>query len=283
MSQAAGRPCGTPSASDTQAETVAPDGDALGRRFRYVRGTDGNELPGLPVDRWFEVVGIVGNLPVTTEARVAYHVAVPGQIQPAHLQFRLRGDPAGLAERLRTLAAGVDPALHVDQVRTLAEIYREHRFGDNLERVGLGLRLGTSLSFPGRRLPDRDLCVVDPLQELRNTKLVDAGGAQLGFVIERVLHGLGKPDGNHARGLRLGVASLEQPLSGHVKSISAVASSTDFMSADVKVYQTLVSIDEPADSLKPNMSAEVTVKMAERKGVTAPIAKIEMRSSPSTP
>jgi ABC-type antimicrobial peptide transport system permease subunit len=90
------------------------------------------------VDRWYEVVGVVGNLPATTDARVAYHAAAAGQIHPAHLQLRLRGDDADLAGRLRTVVASVDPALHVDEVRTLAAIYREHRFGDNLGAITIG-------------------------------------------------------------------------------------------------------------------------------------------------
>jgi HlyD family secretion protein len=63
------------------------------------------------------------------------------------------------------------------------------------------------------------------------------------------------------------VASVEKPLSGHVKMVSSVASSNDWMSADVKVYQTVVAIDETPEVLKPNMSAEVTVKIDERKNV----------------
>lgn len=114
------------------AEAIAPGGNALGRRIRYV-GASEREGPGRPErNRWFEVVGVVGNLPVTTDARVAYHPVAPGQIHPAHLQLRLRGDPAGLAGRVSRVVAGVDPTLQVDEVRTLAEIYREHRFGDNL-------------------------------------------------------------------------------------------------------------------------------------------------------
>jgi hypothetical protein len=65
----------------------------------------------------------------------------------------------------------------------------------------------------------------------------------------------------------LKVAGLEKPLIGHVKMIAAVASSTDWMSSDVKVYQTVVTIDELVENLKPSMSAEVTVKIDERKGV----------------
>src|SRR4029450_12645198 len=106
------------------AETIVPGGNALGRRFRYVRATGSEWLHGPEADRWYEVVGVVGNLPVTTDARVAYHAAAPGQIHPAHLQLRLRGVPARLPERLRDVAASVDPTLHVDEVRTLAEIYR---------------------------------------------------------------------------------------------------------------------------------------------------------------
>ena len=127
------------------AETIAPGGNALGRRFRYVRATDGESVHGPQVARWYEVVGVVGNLPVTTDARVAYHAATPGQMHPAHVQLRLRGDAAGLAARLREVAASVDPTLHVDEVRTLADIYREHRFGDNLGAITIGAVTGSVL------------------------------------------------------------------------------------------------------------------------------------------
>jgi len=48
-------------------------------------------------------------------------------------------------------------------------------------------------------------------------------------------------------------------LTGHVKSVATVASQQDFFSADVKVYQTMVAIDELVDGMKPGMSAEVTI------------------------
>ncbi|HEY0966265.1 MAG TPA: ABC transporter permease [Opitutaceae bacterium] len=117
------------------ADTIAPGGNALGHRFRYVRPPGSSGQPGPQADRWYEVVGVVGNLPVTTEARVAYHATAPGQIHPIHLQLGLRGEPTGLAERLRDIVARTDPTLHVDEVSTLAEIYREHRFGDNLGAI----------------------------------------------------------------------------------------------------------------------------------------------------
>lgn len=120
------------------ARTIAPFGNALGRRFRYVRAAGEEGLAGPEANRWYEVIGVVENLPVTTDARVAYHPAAPGQFQPAHLQLRLRGGSTGLAERLRDVAASVDPALHVDEVQTLADVYREHRFGDNVATLAIG-------------------------------------------------------------------------------------------------------------------------------------------------
>ncbi len=48
-------------------------------------------------------------------------------------------------------------------------------------------------------------------------------------------------------------------LHGHVKSVATVAGQQDWMSADVKTYQTMVSIDESLEGLKPGMSAEVTI------------------------
>ena len=120
------------------ADTVAPGGNALGRRFRYVGAASDERSQRPEADRWYEVIGVVDNLPVTTDARVAYHPIAPGQVQPANLQLRLRGDSTGLAERLRDVAASVDPTLHIDEVRTLADIYREHRFGDNIATIAIG-------------------------------------------------------------------------------------------------------------------------------------------------
>jgi predicted permease len=166
------------------AETIAPGGDALGRRFRYVRATGSEWLHGPEADRWYEVVGVVGNLPVTTDARVAYHAAAPGQIHPAHLQLRLRGGPAGLAERLRDVAASVDPALHVDEVRTLAEIYREHRFGDNLGAITIGAVTGSVLLLSAAGL--YALTAFTVAQRRRESGIRSALGAQPGHLVAAV-------------------------------------------------------------------------------------------------
>lgn len=50
-----------------------------------------------------------------------------------------------------------------------------------------------------------------------------------------------------------------RPVRGHVKMVATVASQSDFLSSDVKVYQTMIALDETMEGLKPGMSAEVTI------------------------
>jgi hypothetical protein len=51
----------------------------------------------------------------------------------------------------------------------------------------------------------------------------------------------------------------DRSFNADVKSVATVASQQDWMSADVKVYQTMVSIKDTVPGLKPGMSAEVTM------------------------
>jgi multidrug resistance efflux pump len=52
-------------------------------------------------------------------------------------------------------------------------------------------------------------------------------------------------------------------LRGHIKTVDTVASQQDWFASDVKVYKTMVAIDEQLDGLKPGMSAEVTINADE--------------------
>jgi hypothetical protein len=54
-------------------------------------------------------------------------------------------------------------------------------------------------------------------------------------------------------------AYQNRKLNAHVKSVGTVPSKTDWFSADVKVYPTVVAIDEALEGLKPGMDAEVTI------------------------
>lgn len=65
-------------------------------------------------------------------------------------------------------------------------------------------------------------------------------------------------------------------LPGHVDMVATVSSQQDFFSADVKVYTTKVMIDQSVDGLKPGMSAEVTITVADalERVLTVPIQAI---------
>jgi HlyD family secretion protein len=52
-------------------------------------------------------------------------------------------------------------------------------------------------------------------------------------------------------------------LPGHVKTVDTIAGQQDWFASDVKLYKTVVSIDEPVEGLKPGMSAEVTIYASE--------------------
>ncbi|GIW88483.1 MAG: hypothetical protein KatS3mg108_2807 [Isosphaeraceae bacterium] len=49
------------------------------------------------------------------------------------------------------------------------------------------------------------------------------------------------------------------PLTGTVKSVQPLPDPTSFFSSDVKVYTTIVTIDQKLSSLRPGMTAEVTI------------------------
>jgi RND family efflux transporter MFP subunit len=62
-------------------------------------------------------------------------------------------------------------------------------------------------------------------------------------------------------------ASPGRRLRGRVKDVSPVASQQDWLTSDVKVYPTTVTLEGDVSGLKPGMSAAVTIVTDERKGV----------------
>jgi predicted permease len=120
--------------NQTLARRVFADGQALGRRIRYVA----QDQPG----RWLEIVGVVSDLytndlsPEMTDAAV-FHALNPASDQ-ASLILRVRGgDPAGLAERVRQVAASMDPDMRVSPM-PLAQIYRQDKLALRLVAAVLG-------------------------------------------------------------------------------------------------------------------------------------------------
>jgi HlyD family secretion protein len=62
---------------------------------------------------------------------------------------------------------------------------------------------------------------------------------------------------------------------GNIKTVATVASQADFFSSDVRVYQTMISINEMVENLKPGMSAEVTILADE---ASAPVLVIPIQA-----
>jgi RND family efflux transporter MFP subunit len=77
------------------------------------------------------------------------------------------------------------------------------------------------------------------------------------------------------RGMRARVRILERDLSGTVTSVASQPESTSFFQASVKEYATTVRIDGQPEGLRPGMTAEVEIRVADLKDVLAlPVAAI---------
>jgi putative ABC transport system permease protein len=99
----------------------------LGRRFRYVgRSREAGE-GNMVLERWHEIVGVVETFPPhraagEREAPRVFHAAAPGEVYPAWFAVRVRGEaPQRFANRLRELAADVDPALQLQDLSSTQE------------------------------------------------------------------------------------------------------------------------------------------------------------------
>ena len=128
------------------ARDVLGDQSAVGRRFRYV-GLSGDADPdSVELDRWFEIVGVVGNIPPIAEpgtvgARVSHSVAA-GQFYPMTLSMRLRvSEPLEFSVRLRDISAAVDPDLQLRDVERPVD-FLEGEAGI-FRRIAIGLALLT--------------------------------------------------------------------------------------------------------------------------------------------
>ncbi|HEX9736363.1 MAG TPA: ABC transporter permease [Thermoanaerobaculia bacterium] len=113
------------------------DASPLGRRVRYLRKGGVPAEPGSST--WYEIVGVVADLPAHATGGTMYHPLAPGQTHPASLALRAGSDSAGLAERLREIAMALDPALRLDEVLALDEVYRENEVGNNVGALSLAV------------------------------------------------------------------------------------------------------------------------------------------------
>lgn len=108
----------------TLADAVFGGESPLGRRIKYVgRSREAGERT-VPMDRWFEIVGVVADFPINQrfpDLRI-YHPAAIAQLYPARVSVRVRSaDPATFSDALRQISAAVNPHLQVRDI-TSAQI-----------------------------------------------------------------------------------------------------------------------------------------------------------------
>jgi hypothetical protein len=115
---------------------VIGDGNALGRRVRPV------PAPKAEAGPWYEIVGIVPDHPANTSQGRMYVPAPPGARAPAspiYLAIHAGPDPAAMSRRLHEIGTSLDPAVRLDDVRRLDEIYGETLMTSNLTSYALAI------------------------------------------------------------------------------------------------------------------------------------------------
>lgn len=92
----------------------------VGHRVRFAAEAQ----PAEP-EPWFEIVGMVGDIGMTPtdqgEAPYLFRAASPATASPLVMGIRVSGAPSALAPRLRVILLELDPALRLDEVRTLED------------------------------------------------------------------------------------------------------------------------------------------------------------------
>ena len=95
-------------------------GSPVGHRVRYASSDPARPEP------WFEIVGVVRDIGMTPtdlgEAPYIFRAVTPATAYPLVMGVRTSADTAGLAPRLRVLAASVDPGLRLDDLRSLEDL-----------------------------------------------------------------------------------------------------------------------------------------------------------------
>jgi predicted permease len=108
------------------ADKVLEGRNPLGQHVRSVTLTSDRQVRPGP---WYEIVGVVPDFPAQRSlgkhTPIVYHAAEANEIYPANIALKMQGkDPATFAGRLRTIAAEVDPALQLRDVKPLDDEYR---------------------------------------------------------------------------------------------------------------------------------------------------------------
>jgi putative ABC transport system permease protein len=117
------------------AQQIVGEGNALGRRIRYVEGHRAGgrvRLPdGVVPGTWFEIVGVVSDFPNEIDKQLTnaklYHPMRPGEFGVAHLAIRLDSDPMVFVGQLRNITADIAPNLRLHDTITLDQALRKEQ------------------------------------------------------------------------------------------------------------------------------------------------------------
>lgn len=124
-------------------------GSPVGRRVRY---DDGDPTKPQP---WLDIIGMVKDVGMTPtdlgEAPYVYHPVSVASVSPLVMGIRLSGDPSALGQRLRDVAADVDPGLRLTSVQPLDAVVWAHDAPQLLASGGITgvVSLGLLLSAAG--------------------------------------------------------------------------------------------------------------------------------------
>jgi predicted permease len=105
----------------TLADLVFGGANPLGRRIRYVGRSREAVGDAMPLERWFEIIGVVPDFPGDefVPDPILYHPAAYGDVYPASVAIRTRtSEPGSHSNTLRDVTAGVNPTLQLHDVTT---------------------------------------------------------------------------------------------------------------------------------------------------------------------
>jgi predicted permease len=122
--------------------------NVLGRRVRYP------DRPASPKPRsgegGHEIVGVVDDFPANNDRPTIFHPMMT-PAHPVRVTIHASAGVGPAAARLRAVAAALDSQLRVERLRSFAEIYEPHRWGDHTfaTMVGAALLIVLLLSTAG--------------------------------------------------------------------------------------------------------------------------------------